>query len=137
MEFVIVGPTFVTERVKLSDVDPPKPSLAVTSTVNEDAADGARPHTVPFTGPTASHEAFVERDHARVSLSGSVPLKSRPYGLPVWTESDATPFEIVGSRFRTETCRTAVVARAVSPETARAEKEKLNVPRVPTTRTRK
>src|SRR5205809_130878 len=90
-------------------------------------AEGATPHTVPFAGPNVSHEAFVDMDHASVSLSGSVPLKSRAYRRPVWTASEAIPFEIVGSRFRTETCRTAVVARAGSPETARAEKKKLNV----------
>src|SRR3989442_1041267 len=126
-----------TDIVKLFGADPPKPSPTVTSTKYVDGAAGAEPQIVPFGGPMESQDAFVETDHASVSLSGSVPLKSRTYGLPVWTESEAIAFEMLGPRFRTETCCTAVVTGARSPAEAPAEKEQLKVPRVPITRARK
>src|SRR3989304_1011024 len=108
----------------------------MTSTKNVDGTAGAKPQTVPFAGPRESQDAFVENDHASVSVSGSVPLKSRPYEPPVWTASDAIGFTILGARFTTETWRTDVVASIASPTVARAEKKKSNVPRLPITRTR-
>ena len=102
--FEIVGPMLPTEIVKLSDAAPPKPSLTLTFTKNADADPGATPQAVPLAGPTESQDAFVERDHASVSLSASVAVKSRWYGLPVWRESEAIAFEMAGPRFSTETC---------------------------------
>ena len=67
--------------------------------------------------------AFVVTDHVSVSRSGSVPLKSRLYWRPVWTESEPIPFVMLGPRFRTETDCTDVVTTAGSPEEARVEKK--------------
>ena len=78
---------------------------------------------MPFAGPRESQDAFVRNDQASGSLSGSVPLKSRQYARPVWMESEAIAFVRLGTRFRTETCWTAVDTSVTSPVEALAEKE--------------